>query len=185
MIPFERDPDRPPPGRGSDRDRDGDARPDGEGTWGGRLRGFEPAARGRGRVREFPARRAADSPAAQRDGRGGWLVPPLMLAAIAAGLLFVFRGPDQIFGLCFGLVLALGILWIVVSALLPGRADRTCPSCGGAGLERLDPQSTHGVRCSLCAWQDETASSFLLAEEEGPLEDIVLRERGRDRGRRW
>ena len=117
--------------------------------------------------------------------RGGWLVAPLMLAAIAAGVLFVLRGPDEIFGAAFGLVLALGIGWILVSALLPGRAERTCPACGRNGLERLDPRTTHGLRCQLCGWRDESASSFLLAEEEGPLEDIVLRERRGGERRRW
>ena len=108
-----------------------------------------------------------------------------MLSAAAAGLLFVWRGPDEVFGLVFGLVVALGIVWILISALLPGQAERTCPVCGGAGLERLDRETTRGLRCRLCRWQDESASSFLLAEEEGPLEDIVLRERRRGGHRRW
>ena len=49
-------------------------------------------------------------------------------------------------------------------------------------LERLDPKTTHGVRCRSCGFEDEAQSSWLLAEEEGPLEDIVLESRRRDRG---
>jgi hypothetical protein len=178
VIPFERDPGREEPaepGRGEDAVGDGTA-------WGGRLRGFAPDTAAP-RVREFGQRAREVRRPALRSLRGGWLVAPLMLASIAAGLLFVLRGPDEVFGLAFGLVLALGIGWILVCALLPGKAERTCPACAGQGLERLDRRSTQGLRCRLCGWQDESASSFLLAEEEGPLEDIVLRAR-RDGRRR-
>lgn len=132
-----------------------------------------------------PAARKIASGRAHGEARGAWLLPPLMLAAIAAGALFVFRGPDQIFGVVFGLVLALGIVWILISTLLPARADRTCPLCGREGLVRLDSRSTQGLSCRLCSWRDESASAFLLAEEEGSFEDAVLRERGRGDGRRW
>lgn len=115
---------------------------------------------------------------------GGWLVAPLLLAATSASILLVLRGPDELFGVAFGLVLALGLAWILVSSLFPGKADRVCPECRRDALVRLDPRSTHGLRCRACGWRDESASSFLLAEDEGePLEDIVLRER-RYR-RRW
>jgi len=187
VIPFEHDPGRdepPEPGGGSGDDLLGDGGQLGDGEpWGGRLRGFAGGP-GRPRVRDFPPRERGARPRRRGAQRGGWLVAPLMLAAIAAGLLFVLRGPDQVFGLVFGIVLALGIAWICACALLPGKAERTCPVCAGEGLERLDRRSTHGLRCRLCGWQDETASSFLLAEEEGPLEDIVLRER-RGGPRRW
>jgi hypothetical protein len=182
MIPFERDSGRDGPsgpGRGSEDDLLGGA----GGPWGGRLRGFAGGERPP-RVREFPARGERAGRRRRSRQRGGWLIAPLMLAAVAAGLLFVLRGPDQVFGVAFAAVLVLGIGWILVSALLPGRAERTCPACGGAGLERLDPQTTQGLRCGLCGWRDESASSFLLAEEEGPLEDIVLRQRRAGR-RRW
>ena len=42
--------------------------------------------------------------------------------------------------------------------------------------------STRGIRCTACGFRDPDASSFLMAEEEGPLEPTVLRERGRSRG---
>ena len=114
----------------------------------------------------------------RRHAAGSWLIGPMILAAVAAGMRVVFRGPDEIFTACFAVLLGLGLVWILVSALFPARADRTCPSCSGRGLERLDPESTHGLVCRLCGWNDGEASAFLLAEEEGPLEDIVLRERG-------
>jgi hypothetical protein len=124
-------------------------------------------------------------PAAPPAHRGAWLLAPLILCAIAAALLFVMRGPDRVFGLAFGLVIGLGFSWILVSVLFPSRADRTCPQCGRKGLVRIDPKATHGLRCRFCPWSDETASAFVHAEEEGPLEDIVLRERRRGQFRRW
>jgi hypothetical protein len=182
MIPFERDPERGGP-RGPDGDARGEGEPSPENDWGGRLRGFLDSDP-RPRVRQFPARRDAIEPAPARKDRWGWLVAPLMLSATAAGVVFVLRGPDGLFGACFALVLALGLVWILVSTLFPGRPERTCPACGQRGLERIDRASTCGVRCRLCGWRDENASSFLFAEEEGTLEDIVLRERRGER-RRW
>lgn len=113
---------------------------------------------------------------------GGWLVAPLLLGATAAGVLFVLRGPDHLFGAVFTGVLALGLAWILISSLFPGRADRRCPRCAKNGLERLDPRSTRGVRCRSCGMVDAHASSFLLAEDEGAqLEELALRERSRRR----
>lgn len=146
--------------------------------------GFGPDPGLRGRPIELPdeprlpgERRAARS--AEPPRAVTWLLGPLILAAIAAGTLLVFRGPDEIFGAAFGVVLGFGFLWILVSVLFPSRADRTCPACGKTALRRMDPESTSGLACSDCDWFDESASSFYLAEEEGPMEDIVLRQRGR------
>jgi hypothetical protein len=184
MIPFERDPEH-----GGSRGGDGDASeregtPSPENDWGGRLRGFLDRPDDRPAVRKFHLRPGASETAPARKERWSWLIAPLLLAATGAGVLFVLRGPDGVFGVCFGAVLALGVVWILVSTLFPGRAERNCPACGQRGLERIDPASTCGVRCRLCGWRDESASSFLFAEEEGTFEDIVLRERRSER-RRW
>ena len=164
MIPFERDPGQHrDPHHGSD-----------EGFTAARLRrrGVDEALL----HAQAERRRAVESV-------GGWLVAPLLLAATAAAMLLVFRGPDRLFAVAFGVVLAFGLAWILISSLLPARADRTCPSCSRSTLTRLDPRSTQGLRCRACGWRDEGASSFLLAEDDGDaLEDIVLRER---RFRRW
>ena len=190
MIPFEH-------GRGSDpfrhRGGDGDggfARdfglPDREfESWGGRLgrpAGTPHAEHGEamGHLQDFPERVAAPRP---REPRAAWIIAPLMMGATAAGVLFVLRGPDAVFAVVFEIVLALGVLWILISALFPARADRTCPSCGGQGLERLDRESTAGLVCRLCSWRDASASCFLLVEDEGPFEDVVLRERGQGKDR--
>jgi hypothetical protein len=180
MIPFERDPEH-----GGSREGEGEARGGGEpgAEWGGRLRGFLEPSEHLQRVRQFPARGSIAS-APRRKDRWGWLIAPLMLSATAAGAVFVLRGPDGVFGACFAVVLALGFIWILVSTLFPGRPERTCPACGQRGLERIDRASTHGLHCRLCGWRDESASSFLFAEEEGTFEDIVLRER-RGARRRW
>ena len=109
---------------------------------------------------------------------GGWLVAPLCLSATVAAVLFIQRGPDHVFGAVFTGVLALGLAWILISSLFPGRADRRCPGCGRQTLERLDRRSTRGVRCRACGLVDAHSSSFLLAEDEGEqLEDIALRDR--------
>lgn len=107
----------------------------------------------------------------------GWLMPPVLLAATACGVLLVLRGPERAFVVSAGIALALVVLWVLVSIFLPARADRTCPACGAESLERLDPRTTHGILCARCGLRDAEQSSFLLAEEEGPLERIVLEER--------
>ena len=118
--------------------------------------------------------------------RGSWLIGPLLMAAVGAGALFVFRGPDHLFGIAFGLVLGLGFLWILVSTMFPAKPDRTCPSCGNESLERLDPSTTRGLACGSCSWRDETASSFYFAEAEDGVEDLVPRREDPDAPpRRW
>lgn len=112
----------------------------------------------------------------------GWLgyaMPAALLAAASIPVLFVMRRPAGLFVWVAGAAFAVLILWVVISTLWPARADRTCPECGREELERLRPDSTHGVRCAACDWQDETLSSWLLAEEEGPLEHTVLQQRRR------
>ena len=109
--------------------------------------------------------------------RGAWLLPLVALAAIVAGALFVMRGPDKAFAIAFGALVVIGLSWVCISALFPNRPDRRCPECGATALVRLSRTSTTGIRCRRCSWVDETASSFFLAEEDGPLEDIVLRKR--------
>lgn len=176
MIPFDPERGRDPAWRGRLGRRPGS---DAEKGWGGRLgatsAGSEPGSTWL-EIPDEPQR----APRPARESRAAWFAAPLLLAAVAAGTAFVLRGPDGIFGLAFGLVLALGLGWILVSTLFPARAERTCPQCRRDGLERLDPDSSQGVVCRLCAWADESASAFLLLEDDGrPFEDIVLRGRGR------
>lgn len=116
-----------------------------------------------------------------------WLVAPACLTAVGAAA-WVVLGADERSSarlLALGLCLAgAGVLgWVLVSVFYPARADRTCPRCGEQGLERLERESTRGVACRLCGHVDASASSFLIAESEGALEPVVLRER-RERGAR-
>lgn len=172
MIPFERE-----PGAGGEPFRRDDDDP-----FAVRRVSVDPALR-------VPA--VVPEPARPAPGRlhalAGWLVAPLCLSAVAAAMLLVFRGPDGLFGFAFGLVLALGLAWILACSLFPAKADRTCPQCSRRALSRLDRRSTHGLVCRACGWRDESASSFLLAEDDGsPFEDVVLRERhARRPGRRF
>ena len=111
----------------------------------------------------------------------GYLIPPAMLAAVAGGFLIVMQGPRGVLWLIIGAGIVIPILWIVTSALWPAKADRRCPRCRGEKLVRMDPNTTVGLECTDCGYRDDAASSWLLAEEEGPLEDIVLEERKRRR----
>jgi len=121
--------------------------------------------------------------ARKRLERALWLAPiALPIALLGAGLAGVgiaLAGPTSLLGWVLVAAGALPILWVLGSALWPASAERTCPACRRNRVQRLDPRTTHGLVCPDCGWRDETASSWLLAEEEGPLEDIVLAQRGR------
>lgn len=110
-----------------------------------------------------------------------WLAPVFFLGAVLGGVALARLDLRNLFGVVLVALGAVPLLWVLVSALWPARAERTCPACGGVHLERLDPRSTHGLACRGCGWRDEAASAWLLAEEEGPLEEIVLEQRGRKR----
>jgi len=172
VIPFDSERSRDPMPRGRSPRRSGAHE---ESDWGGRLgaSAAEPEA-----VSTWVE--IADEPRHAPASRAAWFAAPLLLAAVAAGTAFVLRGPDGVFGIAFGALLALGLGWILISALFPARAERTCPQCGRDELARLDPDSSQGLVCRACAWADESASAFLLLEDDGqPFEDIVLRGRGR------
>lgn len=136
-------------------------------------------------LRELDARKRSIESEERRErwrGLSAWLIGPLLLSATLAAVLFILRGPDHLFGVVFGGVLAIGLAWILVSSLFPGKADRRCPRCGAQALTRLDPRTTRGLRCDACHFVDVHSSSFLLAEDEGAqLEDVALRDRSRRR----
>jgi transcription elongation factor Elf1 len=113
------------------------------------------------------------------SARATWLIAPALLAATITGMLFVVRGPDRYFGYALGILLALAVSWILISVLHPARVERTCPMCRRESLSRLDAKSTRGVICDACGFSDPHQSSFLMAESEGALEDIVIAERER------
>jgi hypothetical protein len=112
----------------------------------------------------------------------GWLVAPIALAALGTGLWLALERPRPLALGLAGLGLGVPILWVLVSALWPGRAERNCPACRRAGLVRMSSSTTVGIRCTQCGWCDESASAWLLAEEEGTLEKVVLAQRGERRG---
>ena len=111
--------------------------------------------------------------------RYSWLFPLAFLGAVGAGAALILWQPPWLTGAVVAVLLGTGVLWVAVSALWPAKADRNCPECSEDTLVRLDPKTATGLRCSACGYEDPEASSWFLAEEEGPLEDLVLRQRGR------
>jgi hypothetical protein len=106
-----------------------------------------------------------------------WCAPLGLLGAVLAAAAIVLARPLSLLG---ALLFALAIVpvgWVLASALWPARAERRCPACGREALERLDARATHGLSCRDCGWRDESASAWLLAEEEGGLEEIMLSQR--------
>ena len=111
--------------------------------------------------------------------RNSWLIPLVLLAATLAGAGLVFWRPAWLMGAVLTVVFGAVGLWLAVCVFWPASADRTCSACGEETLVRLDPDSSLGLRCTSCEFVDREATSWFLAEEEGPLEDLVLRQRGR------
>jgi len=108
----------------------------------------------------------------------GPLLPLVFLSAALAGVWIVMRGPAGLFGGLIAVAIVLGFGWILASALLPAApADRRCPDCGKEALAPAFDDTTRGVACRSCDYLDETASAWMIAEEDGPLESVVLRER--------
>jgi len=110
------------------------------------------------------------------------LLPVGFLGAVAAGAWLLHQQPLGWFPWVLGTLIVVPVLWVLISALFPARAERACPRCAREALERSDPRTTHGLRCRECGWQDDSASAWLLAEEEEPaLERLVLADREGER----
>lgn len=140
---------------------------------------------GKSQVRSSAAAGDAGGPRTRRRAALPWLVGPVLLAVAVGVPAFLVRArAELLWGAVLGLLVVVPLLWIAVSALWPARAERTCPSCGASDLRRIDPTTTVGVACGACGWRDEERSAWHLAEEEGPLERIVLRQRRRRRSSR-
>lgn len=138
---------------------------------------LDPLQRAARQIR--PVSTATRREAAPAAAGGGWWIPLVMLCGVGLGGALIFLRPEGLFvWFAVGSVLVI-VGWVGISALFPATADRKCPACGEDALVRLDPDTHRGLACSACAWTDESASSFFLAEEEGALEEVVLRERAR------
>lgn len=111
--------------------------------------------------------------------RYAWLFPLVLLSAVGLGGALIVWRPDWLAGAVIAVVVGAGFLWLGVSVFWPNEPSRSCPKCGEDTLVRLDPETTLGLRCTACPYEDAEASSWFLAEEEGPLEHMVLRQRGK------
>jgi hypothetical protein len=108
------------------------------------------------------------------------LIAPILMLTVGGTLAVVLSRPSWLLPATLTVVVGGSLAWLVVGAFWPGGADRGCPKCGEEALERLDPKTTLGQRCGACGHVDPLASSWFLAEEEdGSLEEVVLRQRGR------
>lgn len=112
------------------------------------------------------------------------LAPLLMLGAVGLAVAVINLGADSLVGWVGGAVGGAVVVWVLAASLWPAKADRTCPQCGEDALERLDPDTTMGLRCTACGHTDPTKSGWFLAEDEGPLEELVLRQRAAKRALR-
>lgn len=115
------------------------------------------------------------------SGRLARLFPLFALGALAGSAALVRAQPLWLAPAVVAVLLGAAFLWLLLSVFWPAKADRGCPACGREALVRMDPESTRGLRCEACGHRDPDASSWFLAEEEGPLEEIVLGKRGRGR----
>lgn len=116
--------------------------------------------------------------------RLAWALPLVLLAAVGGGVAVVRNGPGWLGPAAIALLVGAGLGWVCVSVFWPAKADRRCKVCGEEALERLDPETTQGLRCRSCGDVDEEATGWFLAEEEGPLEELVLLQRARRRSRK-
>jgi len=115
-------------------------------------------------------------------GVAAWLVPGLFLGAVLTGVALVRAGSQAWFVVVLVGLVVLPATWVLASALSPAKSDRRCPACGQQALARRSPDSTQGLECMACGWVDEEASGWLLAEEEGGLDQIVRARLGRAAG---
>ena len=125
-----------------------------------------------------PSTAKAQVAATPEPGLGLWM-PPLFLGSVLFAAYVLLQKPDGLWPWVVGTMFAIVFSWFFVSALWPRSSERTCPSCDKNGLTRLNEDSHKGLRCTLCGFKDENLSSFFIAEEEGALEETVMRERGR------
>ena len=97
---------------------------------------------------------------------GEWLVAPMLLLALAAGLRLALGGADSGFAISFALLLGLGVFWVATRLYMsPQTPVPACPHCKRKTLVRIDALQSLGARCMHCGWRDED----LNAERLGAL----------------
>ncbi len=94
---------------------------------------------------------------------GEWLVAPMLLLALAAGLRLALGGADSGFAISFALLLGVGICWVATRLYMsPPTHPTACPHCKRKTLVRIDPLKSTGARCMHCGWRDESANAERL-----------------------
>lgn len=138
----------------------------------------DPLAIAASQIRPAAPQAKPQAPTTASSGSGFWM-PPIFLGAVLLGAYILLKKPDGLWPFVVGAIFVVVFAWFFISTLWPRFAERTCPTCGEDGLTPLDENSHRGLRCNLCGFEDESLSSFFIAEEDGVLEETVMRERGR------
>ncbi len=100
--------------------------------------------------------------------QGEWLVPPMLLLGLAAGLRLALGGPDSSFAICFALLLGVGVIWIAARLFCASPQAPACPHCKRSTLVRLASDQSTGARCLHCGWRDESADARRLHSPIAP-----------------
>ena len=99
-------------------------------------------------------------------GLARWLgLSLLWLFLLGGGAALAVTARAIVPALLLGGLLVVWFVWMLVSTLTPGRADRRCPSCGAASLSPLERGNPIGLRCSSCGYVDPTGHVAHLEEE--------------------
>ena len=96
---------------------------------------------------------------------GGLCVPLLGLGGLATAFGLAAGAPGFTLALVLATLIGAPLLWFLVSTLLPGTEQRTCPACQAEALEPMDPAERYGVRCAACGHTDPDIPTARLGHE--------------------
>ncbi len=95
----------------------------------------------------------------------GVAVPLVGFGGLVAALGLATHAPGLTLALVLGVLLGAPLAWFLVSTLMPGVEQRTCPVCRADALEPMDPAERYGVRCAACGHADPDIPTARLGHE--------------------